>query len=485
MIAVVTLAGIALGAWYSRDAVIVADIYSRVATGEFVDPSLAGLQSVKFPQRPLDWLESTAKTFFGVTSGLGTVPWGLAALVGAIATYRRDRGRAVILLACAFLPFALLQLGSLKPSPRYFLFVVPFFFLLAGAGVGRMGRRLAQDLARSSAARGRPSSQLAFTLFVALLVQSPSYRLLYLNLTGPGASHMGVKWDLHAAAAHVAERARPGDLLVPFPDPDIRTHFVALLRFHEQHQVARVLNAPAPSASERTVWFVTPDVLPRHDLEVLPPGLELELAASFHGAHVYAGQLSTGAPHPLDTPVLDWSSGELQGWIWNLHVGYAGWTVEGGTPPTLALRAHREAANAEVYTPPIPIEPGQVVELATRVRVEGPSALRPLATIGINFLDAHGERVVRAVRDGLTYSEAPADEDGWSDLRLALPVPRAARAVEFSLGLADGNVAGTVAHFAPPTLTVAPSTAVHAALTGAHASEPNRHDRGPGVDSGL
>ena len=46
-------------------------------------------------------------------------------------------------------------------------------------------------------------------------------------------------------------------------------------------------------------------------------------------------------------------------------------------------------------------------------------------------------------------------EDGWVELRLALPVPRTARAMEVSVGLADGNVAGTEVHFMPPTLSVA------------------------------
>ena len=75
--------------------------------------------------------------------------------------------------------------------------------------------------------------------------------------------------------------------------------------------------------------------------------------------------------------------------------------------------------------------------------------------VGVD-IGADAIRVVRFARDALTYPEAPAPVDGWHELRLLAPVPRAARAVAFSLGLADGNVDGTVIHFAPPTLSVAP-----------------------------
>ncbi len=438
-IVAVCVSGALLGAWYSRDAIIVKDVYTRVATGEFVDKSLAGLNSVKTPTPLYEWLKTTAKSFFG-TDGTGTLLYGVAMLLGAVSVLRRDLGRGTLLIACAVFPFVLLQLGSLTPSPRYFLFVQPFLLMLAAAGAGRAGRELAR---RTSLAR-----PFVFGVLAALLVQAPTFSVLHSHLTGPGSADMGVRWDLKGAADHLARELRPGDLLAQQPEPELRSHFLPVWKFHEQHQLAQLLARPA-EGPRRRIWYVTPH---GPHATTVPPGRVAGLERSLSGCRIHVAEIELGPAEPVALPPFGGTLA-LGEWSWVHHIGNVTWTA-GLDPARLTLRVGREAASAEIYSPPLAVEPGQVVEVAARVSTNPSLALRPLGLLGITFLDAAGERVLRATREAPTWLEDPGAA-GWVELRLTLGVPRTARTMQISVGLADGNVAGSEVHFTPPTLSVA------------------------------
>jgi hypothetical protein len=439
VIVAIGFAGVVLGAWYSRESMIVEDVYTRVAKGEFVDPSLAGLNSVKAPTATFDWLKSSAKNFFG-TDGTGALVWGAAMLVGALVALRRDVGRGTMLLVLCAFPFAALKLGSLTPSPRYFLFVQPFLLMLAGAGAGRVGRELAK---RTPLAR-----PLLAGVLVALLVQAPTFSELRSLIIGPGSPDMGVRWNLKGAADHVASQLRPGDLLAPLPEPERRSHFLPVWKFHAQHELAHLLARPATGATRR-IWFVTPD---GPDAALLPPGVLAGLDRSLSGCQVHMAEIELGPAEAVALPPLGGADG-LGQWTWARNIGLVEWSVD-TDPARFTFVVGREAASAEAFTPPLAVEPGTVIELSARVSASPSRALRPLGLLGVTFLDAAGERVLRATREAPTRLEDPG-QDGWTTIQLAVLVPRTASAMEVSVGLADGNVAGTLVHFTTPTLSVA------------------------------
>lgn len=444
-------AGAVLALWYSRKARIVQDVASKVVTGEFVDPSLAGLRSVQNPTSLLSWTQQMGESLYGADD-VWIIPAGLASIAGILFALRRDMGRGLVLAGLGAFPFVALRLGDLNPSPRYVLFVLPALLLLATSTAVGLG-----DWIGSRSPHG---SRGFWTWCASALFLSVPLPNLVWNLSGPGSNYMGVVWDLDGAARHVAARLGPDDVVVHYPRPPVRrTHwewaFAPTWSFHEQHSLARALSVPraGPRAGAESVriWYVSP-YQPAQHFELLPPGYRPSLEAELDACWVYADDYEVVGAEPLALQPLGSSRDGLGAWTWHHPVGKAYWELA-PSPAAIAITSGEEGSVADVVSTVLPARPGTIVEGEVVVWAERGGTLRPLGRLDLTFFDARGERVFSLGREALTWVERPSTPEG-SLIRLSAVVPRAAQAVELSVGLADGNVDGTVVRFGQPRITV-------------------------------
>ena len=442
----VLAAGIVLGGWYSRKSRIVQDVTSKVVTGEFVDPSLAGLRSVQRPPGLLRWMNLLGENLYG-TDGIWIVPAGLASIVGIFFVLRRDPGRGLVLTTLAVFPFVALRAGDLTPSPRHVLFVLPALLWLAAAAVAGLGERVA--------ARSPHGSRGLWTWCFGALFLSLSAPDLVANLSGPGSSFMGVVWDVAGAARFVAERAAPDDVVVHYPRPPQRTHqwewaFHPTWEFHEQNGIARRLSIPSPGSPTRRIWWVSP-YFPAQHFDLLPEGFRPTIEAERVGCWVYSQEFEVTGTERVPLPPIA-PAETLGDWSWHHPVGRAFWEAapEVGR---LSITSGEESSVADVVSPALAVEPGTIVDAEVRVWAERGGTLRPLGRLDLTFFGAGREPIVSVGREALTWLERDPGPEG-SLIRLCAVVPRAARTLELSVGLADGNVDGTRVRFAQPKLSV-------------------------------
>jgi hypothetical protein len=440
-------AGATLALWYSRKAHIVQDVTSKVVTGQFVDPSLAGLRSVRDPAGLFLWTRLMGESLYGA-DGKWIVPAGLASIAGVLFALRRDLGRGLVLSTLGVFPFVALRLGDLNPSPRYVLFVLPALLLLAASTAAGLGAWLG--------ARAPRGSRAIWTWGLAGLFLSIPLPNLVSNLSGPGSNYMGVVWDIKGAARHVAAHAGPDDAVVHFPRPaERRFHwewaFAPTWTFHEQHQVARLLSGPSAGAESLRIWYVSP-FLPAQHFDYLPPGYRPSIEAELDACWVYADDYDVTGVEPLALQPLGSSRDGLGDWSWHHPVGKAYWELA-PAPAALSITSGEEGSVADILSPTLPVRPGALVEGEVLVWAERGRTLRPLGRLDLTFFDDAGEQVISLGREALTWVERPPAPEG-SLIRLRTVVPREARAVELSFGLADGNVDGTVVRFGQPRLSV-------------------------------
>ena len=440
-------AGIALALWYSRKSHIVQDVASKVVTGEFVDPSLAGLRSVRTPANLFVWTRQMGENLYGA-DGVWIVPAGLASLAGILFALRRDLGRGLVLATLAVFPFVALRAGDLNPSPRYVLFVLPALLLLAASSAAGLG-----DWIGSRSPHGSRGfwTWCASALFLSIPLPS-----LVDNLSGPGSSYMGVVWDLSGAARHVAARAGPDDVVVHFPrPPERRFHwewaFAPTWRFHEQHSIARALSVPRAGAEVRRIWYVSP-FHPAQHFDYRPPDYRPSIEAELDSCWVYADDYDVTGVAEVSLQAIGGSRDGLGDWRWHHPVGRAYWELA-PSPAAIAIASGEEGSVADVVSPALPVRPGTLVEGQVLVWAERHGTLRPLGRLDLTFFDAEGQPVISLGREALTWVERPPAPEG-SLIRLSAVVPQKASAVELSVGLADGNVDGTRVRFGQPRLAL-------------------------------
>jgi hypothetical protein len=85
-------------------------------------------------------------------SGYVTIPLLLAALVGAVLSWRSQPRATLVLLAWILVPFAVGMLFQLRPFPRHAMFLVPPALALSAYAIVRGARLAERRLSRPAAA---------------------------------------------------------------------------------------------------------------------------------------------------------------------------------------------------------------------------------------------------------------------------------------------------------------------------------------------
>lgn len=155
---------------------------------------------------------------------------GLALLGAVLLSLTRVGGWAILMVAA--LPVALVAGGTLlRPLyvDRYLLFTLPFWALLAGAGLTLPGWSLAAGV---QAVRGRKArTGVAASICIAMSVIS-AIPLLLPYLDQYRQSVVVVKEDWRAAATYIAEHGKPGDIILAYNDSQWEDERDAAFRYY-------------------------------------------------------------------------------------------------------------------------------------------------------------------------------------------------------------------------------------------------------------
>jgi mannosyltransferase len=187
---------------------------------------------------------------WGLGSGWRILVLFVPSVVGVVASTRNQRRQ--LWLACSWIlvPFAVLFVAPAGHGfrPRYVLFMLPMYLLLAARGLTAVNGFVHQRWSVGGQ-RGRVVS-LAVLVGLVVLTSIPAVRALYEE----------DRTDWRAAAALVAERISPGDVIVspgPFPQ-------VVMPRYEESLEEAVFLIGGSELwlsqdvGREGGVWFVGP-----------------------------------------------------------------------------------------------------------------------------------------------------------------------------------------------------------------------------------
>jgi 4-amino-4-deoxy-L-arabinose transferase-like glycosyltransferase len=100
---------------------------------------------------PFGLMDQNWATYRPALVGYLTVPLLLAAIVGAVLAWRRDRRVMALLLAWIVVPFFVGMLFQLRPAPRHVMFLVPPLLVLAAYALVCAARIAEQRLPRGAA----------------------------------------------------------------------------------------------------------------------------------------------------------------------------------------------------------------------------------------------------------------------------------------------------------------------------------------------
>jgi hypothetical protein len=442
LLATLIVPSLLLLAWYSRGSNLVADIYNRLVHREFVNLSLAGLQSVEAPTTMRRWIQWTMQDFLGVRSWW-LVAGGLLAIIGAPLALKRHARGAVLLLSIACLPILGFLVADLRPSPRYFLFVQPFALFLIATSLCGIAGLVARLLRRG------PEGEWLLTTLVVLICSLPPAKRLHTELTGPGTDYLGIGWDLQGALDQVAESIEPGDVILTSPlfeDPERRRGFGfhQAYPFHFHEQLAPILYRESVERPECRLWYLSPwrEVL---DRSRLPDRIELELVGEHPGCFVHEGPL-VGSPAGRTLPHAPGTAD----WIWEVADGEGVLVLEEGSGG-VRFDVMVDETQASLTSPPRPVEPGSIVRLSSTLDGGERHGWRRQAEIGIEFLHESGQSILSAwrmpLRMGVLGGPPQADP-----IRLDTVVPGAASSMRVFLRTGIGNRAGDTFSFTDPRI---------------------------------